>query len=125
MNFYFYWYYIIHGFYFAYIRDFHFDILAIGLFSIIVSFLVFGLVSLTFIAFGIQELLFRNPIIIVSGAVGIQLINLLLFQPKRRTDMLMLKFRQNQSLTKDILAIILTIMSFVTCILVAILNNEK
>jgi hypothetical protein len=124
MNFYYYWFYIVHGFYYSFSRDFHFDILAVGLFSIIVSFLIFGVTALIIITIGIQNILFSNPIPIVSGAVGIHLINSIIFLPKKRQMRLMTKFKQNQSITNDIIAIVLTSLSIITFILATILNAK-
>jgi hypothetical protein len=124
MNFYYYWFYIVHGFYYSFSRDFHFDILAVGLFSIIVSFLIFGVTALIMITIGIQNILFSNPIPIVSGAVGIHLIDSIIFLPKKRQMRLMTKFKQNQSITNDIIAIVLTSLSIITFILATILNAK-
>lgn len=124
MNFYYYWFYIVHGFYYSFSKDFHFDILAIGLFSLIVSFLIFGVSALIMISIGLQNLLFSSPIPILSGGFGIYLINSVLFLPKKRQMRLMTKFRQNQSLTNDIIAIVLTVLSIVTCILAAVINSK-
>lgn len=124
MNFYYYWFYIVHGFYYSFSRDFHFDILAVGLFSVIVSFLFLGVSALIMISLGIQDVLFNNPIPIVGGAVGIHLINSMIFIPKKRQMRLMTKFRQNQSLTNDIIAISLTSLSVITVVLATILNAK-
>lgn len=124
MNFYYYWFYIVHGFYYSFSRDFHFDILAVGLFSVIVSLLTFGVTALIMIMLGLQGVLFSNPIPIVSGAVGIHLTNSIIFIPKKRQIRLMTKFRQNQSMTNDIIAIVLTALSVITFILATILNAK-
>jgi len=124
MNFYYYWFYIVHGFYYSFSRDFHFDILAVGLFSVIVSFLLLGVSALIMISLGIQDILFKNPMPIVGGAVGIHLINSMIFIPKKRQTRLMTKFRQNQSLTNDIIAIVLTSLSVITFVLATILNAK-
>ena len=124
MNFYYYWFYIVHGFYYSFSRDFHFDILAVGLFSVIVSLLILGASTLIMIILGIQNILFNNPIPIIAGAVGIHSINSIIFLPKKRQMRLMTKFRQNQSLTNDIIAIVLTALSIITFILATILNAK-
>ncbi len=124
MNFYYYWFYIVHGFYYSFSKDFHFDILAVGLFSVIVSLLIFGISALIMITSGFQSVLFSNPIPIIGGAVGIHLINSIIFLPKKRQMRLMTQFRQNQSLTNDIIAIVLTALSIITFILAAVLNAK-
>lgn len=124
MNFYYYWFYIVYGFYYSFSRDFYFDILAVGIFSIIVSFLIFGVSTLIMITLGLQNFLFSNPTPILSGAVGIQLINSIIFLPKKRQMRLMSKFRQNQSMTNDVIAIVLTTLSVITFILATILSAK-
>lgn len=125
MNLYFYWYSIVYGFYYTFSKEFYYDLAAIGLFSIIVNFLCIGLISIISFLAGLNELLFKSPIFILSVYLIIYLINIILFAPKKRQTRLQNKFRQDQSLTKDILSIIMTVLSLVTFIIAIILNTKN
>jgi len=95
MNLYYYWFYSVYSIYYAFSKDFHFDILAVGLFSVIVSLFGFSIATLICLMLGIQESLFKNPIPIIIGAVLIQIINSFLFLPKKRQRKLMSDYKEN------------------------------
>jgi len=120
MNIYYYWYFIIHSLYYSYSKDYYFDVMAIGLFSVLISFIFLGIVTFIAVIFGIQDLLFKSPYFIMGGAGVIQIINYIIFAPKKRQERLNTLYKRNQSTTKDIISITLTIISILSLIISAI-----
>ena len=111
MNWYFYWYYTIYSIYKRFSSDEYFNIFATSMFSFFVASFVIGTLSYAFILLGEPKLLYNNNITIVIIGLCIFISNYILFLPKQRQLEQYEKYKAVQSTTKNIIAILFSILS--------------
>jgi len=113
MNWYFYWFYTIYNIYNRLSWDKHFDIFASGMFSIIISFWVIGILNVVFILLKLTDILLISKYTFPSIFVFIILLNGIYFLNKSRQIRQYNNYKEQQSTTRNLIAIIFSVLSVV------------
>lgn len=112
MNWYFYWYFSIYSVYKRFSWDKQFDIFATSMFSFFVASLIYGILSLLLVLVEYYEI-FKSSTFLFSVFGVVFFINYMLFLPKQRQMEQYDKYKNNHSLTKNAMVLLLCILSIV------------
>lgn len=123
MNLYYYWFFTIYSLFHKLARNDYFDVSAVGVFSIVIGFLYLGLYGIILVFLSCQYLYFNKPLLAITPILIIALINFLIFIPKKRQIMLREKYQKDQSKRKDILSVLLSLVSLGLFVISTILFN--
>ena len=114
MNWYYYWFYAIYSIYKRLSWDRHFDVFAIGMFSVIISFWVINILNIVLLLLETPESFYGNNkyVLIIIGA-PIFILNWVLFLPKAKQLKLYEDFKLEQNPIKNFFAVFFSLLSVV------------
>ena len=124
MNWYFYWYYTIYNIYKQFSKDKHFAIFATSMFSFFIANLVFSLIAYLSIALNLIDFMRSSSLTMVIPYLSVFILNYILFLPKQQQLEYYEKYKTVQSSTKNIIAILFSILS-VVIFFVVIMQGRK
>jgi len=117
MNFYFYWYYFVYSIYRRYSLDDSFALYTGGMFSFFIMSLIFSLSEIVSVIFDTKNICAINVIVTIGVFLCILVVNWIVFLPEKRNELLFERFKRNQTNFKDIMAIIISLLSVVALFL--------
>ena len=121
LNPYFYWYYVIYRIYERTSSDKHFSIFATGLFSIVISFWLLGILSFFLHIFGGFELIYGNAFKLPISIVTILVINYVVLLNKNNHSIRHSRYLERRNQIKDLIFVLLSIGSIPVLVYVIIL----
>jgi hypothetical protein len=121
MNLYIYWYFIVYELYKNFNRDKHFSIFATAFFSVFIGFIIVGIVGVTLSFLNIKGVVLSAKGAVIVGSPAL-IGNFIFFNHKKRQIRLYEVFKKNRSNKKDILSVLMTIISIIMFVVAARMN---
>lgn len=113
MNFYIYWFFTVYQIYERLSKDKYFDVFATGFFSLFSSSLFYGILVILLHLLNASGFVLNSAKGLGAFIVVVLAINYMFFLPKQRQRRLYQKYKETQSTKKDIITVVLSIISIV------------